>query len=64
MTPTPAMKEPAIKLAKTALGALTLVGALSLGWVQAHAASTPMEPQSRHWINSVECETEQNARLN
>ncbi len=58
------MKEPVIKLVKMALGALTLAGALSLGLVQAHAESTPMESQSRHWINSVECGTEQNARLN
>lgn len=43
---------------------LVLAGALSLGMVQANAASTPLETNSRHWVNSVECETGQNARLN
>jgi hypothetical protein len=57
-------KERTIKLVKMAVGALALAGALSLGSVQANAASASMETESRHWANSVECETEQNARLN
>jgi hypothetical protein len=53
-------KERTIKL-KMAVGALVMAGALSLGVVQANAA-TPMETDSRHWANSVECGTEQDAR--
>lgn len=48
------------------LGALLIAfaGAVFFGLTQANAAPAPVETQSRHWINWVECETERNARLN
>jgi hypothetical protein len=48
------------------LGSLLVVAAVATGpgLVQANAAPAPVETSSRHWVDSVDCGTEQNARLN